>query len=436
MKILVFSSTPWNVDNSFGNTYSNIFEGIDNTEFANIYTSNGFPKNNISSIYFQIDEKSLFKNLLNKNIKTGRVINGKEDAIDLSFSESEKVSTLKKRRWRIFFWARRFLWFISRWNSDELNDFLISYKPDIIFVPLYHSTYLNKLVIYIKEFTGVKMVSYVSDDVYTLKRISLSPFYWLDRIANRRMIKKVVDKCEHLYVISEIQKKEYEKLLDINCSILIKGYNFTDKNKNIKDVLNTPLKFVYTGNIGAGRWKSLAMLANSIKTINKTEVKAELFIYTATPISKKIESVLNIKNMVYLMGSVPSEEIGQIQNEADVLVHVESTNLKDQLEVRHSFSTKLVDYFYRTRCILAIGKPDVASIDYLIRNDGALVAVNEEMIVSHLNNLIKNTEIISEYADKAWNCGKRNHQSEKIQKKLYNDLKSIIEEDKNDSITN
>lgn len=436
MKILVFSSTPWNTDNSFGNTYSNIFEGIDNVDFANIYCSSGFPKNNVPCLYFQLDEKSLFKNLFNKNINTGRVVDDNEDSIILSDMESKRLNSLKKKRWRIFFWARRFLWYISRWKSNELKEFIKSFKPDIIFVPLYHSTYLNKLILFIKEFTGVKMVAYVSDDVYTLKRVSFSPFFWLDRLANRRMIKKVVDQCEHLYVISEIQKREYEKLLGIDCSILIKGADFSEKNRKSKEYLNTPLKIVYTGNIGAGRWKSLEMLANSIKIINKTKVKAELFIYTATPISKEMESALNIKDMVYLMDPVPSEEIPQIQMDADILVHVESINLKERLEVRHSFSTKLVDYFHRARCILAIGMPDVASIDYLIKNDAALVANDQETITSHLNNLTRNPDLISEYADKAWECGKRNHQIEDIQRNLYNDLKSLVEEDKNESITN
>ncbi|MDN6729163.1 MAG: hypothetical protein L0L57_03220, partial [Alkalibacterium sp.] len=146
MKILVFSSTPWNIDNSFGNTYSNIFEGIDEFEFANIYSSYGVPKNNIKSSYFQINENSLFKNLFNHNIKTGRLIATNNDAIVLTNREVETINSVKKKRWRIFFWLRRALWFISRWKSVELDEFIQSFKPDIIFVPLYHSTYLNKVI--------------------------------------------------------------------------------------------------------------------------------------------------------------------------------------------------------------------------------------------------------------------------------------------------
>lgn len=96
MRILVFSSTAWNIDNSFGNTYSNIFEGIDNLEFAHIYTSFGIPKNNIIGTYFQIDEKSIIKNLLNPNAKTGRVINSNSEAVILTNSEVNSFNSAKK----------------------------------------------------------------------------------------------------------------------------------------------------------------------------------------------------------------------------------------------------------------------------------------------------------------------------------------------------
>lgn len=46
------------------------------------------------------------------------------------------------------------------------------------------------------------------------------------------------------------------------------------------------------------------------------------------------------------------------------------------------------------------------------------------------------TELIYEYANKAWECGRRNHQIKEIQSNLYKDLKSLVEEDKNEGITN
>lgn len=429
MRILVFSSTAWNIDNSFGNTYSNIFEGIDNLEFAHIYTSFGIPKNNIIGTYFQIDEKSIIKNLLNPNAKTGRVINSNSEAVILTNSEVNSFNSAKKKRWRIFFWLRRALWYMGRWKSSDLNDFIQSFSPDIIFVPLYHSTYLNKIILYLKKITGVPMVCYVSDDVYTLKRVSTNPFYWIDRLTTRRMIKKVVNQCEYMYVISDIQKLEYEKIFSKECRILVKGANFIDKSPNAKTEFNKPIKLVFTGNIGAGRWKSLVLIVKALEKINSKEILAQIYIYTMTPMTETMKKSLYSEGNSFLMGGVPAEEIPRIQKDSDILVHVESTRLKDRLEVRHSFSTKIVDYFRANRCIFAVGKDDVASIDYLINEDAAIVAQSEEDVYTKLDCLVNDKELITEYADKAWSCGKRNHQIYEIQKNLYQDLSSLVKED-------
>lgn len=428
MKVLVFSSTPWNTDNSFGSSYSSIFEGIDNIEFVNIYCTPGFPKNKINAKYFQITEKNLLKNLFNKNIKTGVEVSPDINFEELNEKETQLINSIKKKRWRVFFWLRRFLWRISRWKSIELKNFILKYKPDIIFVPLYHSTYLNRIILFIKEFTGLKMVGYVSDDIYSLKQFSLSPFYWIDRLITRIQIKKTVDKCEYIYVISDIQKNEYEKIFNKECRILTKGANF-DK-PDYKKHNNKPLKMVYTGNIGGGRWKSLATLGRVLAVINKNDIKMQLYIYSMTPLTRVMERALNIENIVFFMGGIPSEQVPAIQEDADILVHVEPTDLKGKLLVRHSFSTKIVDYFRAARAVFAIGWPKAASIDYLIQNDAALVAFDQKSITEQLQKIVNNMEILSEYAQKAWECGKRNHQINEIQKNLYNDLQALISKKK------
>ncbi len=429
MKILVVSDTSWNIDNSFGNTYSNLFEGIENLEFANIYCSYGTPKNNINGIYFQINEKSLIKNLIDPRVKAGGVIQKDEKHVDLSHKETNVIQSLKKKRWRIFFWVRRFIWYIGRWKSKSLNDFIINFDADIIFVPLYHSTYLNNIILYIKKLTGLKMVTYVSDDVYTLKKVSTNPFYWMDRLATRRMIKKVVNKSEFIYVISDIQKLEYEKIFKKDCKILIKGADFNDEKQDNKTEFNKPVKLVFTGNISAGRWKSLELIVNALEKINSKEILAQIYIYTMTPMTETMKKSLYSEGNSFLMGGVPAENIPQIQKDSDILIHVESTRLKDRLEVRHSFSTKLVDYFKAHRCIFAVGKDDVASIDYLLNEDAAIVAQCEEDVFIKLNRLISDKDLIMEYADKAWSCGKRNHRIDEIQNNLYHELSSLVKED-------
>lgn len=427
MRILVISSTVWNTDNSFGNTFSNLFEGIDDISIANIYCNYGDPKNNIKGRYFQINEKLLIKNILNsKNNDPGKLVT--TDVVNnLSNIEIKRLSSVKKRRWTVFFWIRKLIWFIGRWNSKELNNFIDDFKPDLIFVPLYHPSYLNRIILYVQKKTGVKLVTYALDDVYSLKRRSWSLFYWIERISNVRLSRKVIRRSDLMYSISEMQQDELKQQFNKKSKILRKGIEFNDLNvtypSNKKK--NKILKLVFTGNIYQGRWKSLSMISRALEEINKNSLNAQLYIYTASEVTSPMKKALFSEGNTFLMGSVPSEDIAKIQLDADILIHVESTDLKDRLEVRHSLSTKIVDYLSRSRCILAVGKRDVASIDYLKRNDIALIAEDTNQIIEILSGIIDKKIVLDDYSKRGIDFARKNHNINNIQNELYDDLNGL-----------
>lgn len=426
MKILIVSNTPWSKENSFGNSFSNIFEGIPDLEFANISCRTVTDLDSIVSACFEISEKSLLKNLKDKRSPSGKKIDIEALKNCKKSAEESNVKTFaRKKRWQVLFWARDLIWKLGRWKSQELLDFIDDFKPDLIFQPVYYSSYLNDIACFIQEYTNVPMLGYISDDCYTLRQFSLSPLYWIDRLYKRKKVKKTVDKCEILYVISDIQKQDYEKVFTPPCKVLTKCANFTEPPQ-LKTSYNTPLQLVFTGNIGTNRWKTLALIANALREINRDGTKAELRIYTATPITEKMKQALDIDGVSYLMGTVPASEISRIQSEADILVHVEAMDKKNKLAVRQSFSTKLVDYFKAARPILAVGPKDVASIYHLLQNNCALVADNEAELIEKISNCIENPNCLHTLAENAYVCGNRCHDAAKMKKMLYADLKNTV----------
>jgi hypothetical protein len=118
------------------------------------------------------------------------------------------------------------------------------------------------------------------------------------------------------------------------------------------------------------------------------------------------------------MGRVSADKIPEIQSDADVLVHVESFRFKERLLVHQSFSTKIVDHFVMARATFAVGATDVASIDYLLNRDAAVVAASRDDIEPKLRMLLGDDKMINEYALKGFNCGKENHDINYIQKML------------------
>lgn len=425
MRIIVLSSIAWADDNCFGSSFSNFFQGIDNLEIANISCRAGYPTGRQVKRYYQITEKTLISNLKNKENPSGReILCGSEHGCYEQQDDLKLRKIGQKKRWQILLWARDLIWAVGRWKSPELQKFIDDFAPDLIFQPIYFSGYLNDIAQYIKEHTMAPMIGYISDDCYTLKQFSVSPLYWIDRLYKRQKVKKTIEMCELLYVISDIQKEEYEKCFSTRCKILTKSADFY-LEPELKKGYNHPLQLVYTGNIGTNRWKSLEMIADVLENINRDGIQVQLRIYTATPLTRRMEKVLNRGASSVVMGSVPASEVSEIQRNADMLVHVEALDLKNRLKVRQSFSTKIVDYLKMGRPILAVGPKNVASIDHLIRNDCAVAANRKTELERKLCSLLENPSELNRIAVNAYACGRKYHDKQDIQEMLLQDMKAV-----------
>jgi hypothetical protein len=427
MRILVVSCTAWRDDNNIGNSYTNIFQGLEDIEIAHICCGSGIPNTKFVERHFHISEKNIIKNLLNNHIDCGCEFNSSklEDFTPIG-NINGFFDFMRNHRLQIFFWVRDIIWSFGNWKSSKLIEFVDSFDADIIFAPFLDTSYLNEMLLFLHKYVKKPIILYAWDDVYTLKQFSLSPLYWMNRFYQRHKLKRIASISSAMYTISDFQKKKYSNIFHMNCNILIKGYGFNSE-MNFNKITNDPIKLVFTGNIGHGRWETLAQIGQALQFANKDGMKAHLFIYTMTPMSSKMKKALDIKNSVILMGGVPATEIPKIQKDADILVHVESFHLKEKLIVKFSFSTKLVDYFATAKCIFAVGSIDVASIDYLIKNDAAVVATSQSEILGKIKLLVQNTNLIKEYNEKAWDCGKRNHQIDEIQQRLYKDLRELCD---------
>lgn len=151
-----------------------------------------------------------------------------------------------------------------------------------------------------------------------------------------------------------------------------------------------------------------------------------MYLYSATPLTEKQKAALADGKNSFLMGAVPSSKIEAIQKDADILVHAEGMNLKSRLQVHQSFSTKIVDYLKNARAVFAVGPSDAASIDYFINNASAITATNEAEVEEKLRCYTDKPENIKLYAEKAYECGKKNHSSKIMKKMVNDDLKELV----------
>lgn len=425
IKVLFITHAPWRNDISIGNSYSNIFAGMgDRLEFAQIFIRDGMPDNQLVDKYFCISEKALIKSILTrepvgKELKMNKLISLKPE----NFSKVYNV--MRSLRWNILLLARDMAGLLGKWKSKELDSFLDRYKPDIIFGTLIFIPIVNQIMLYAKEKTNAKLVTYPWDDWYHVNKSSISPFYYIRIFLERHYIKKCVAECSYLYTITEQMQKEYSHIFNKKCKVLRKGYSF-DKEPFYEKKRKSGIKLVYAGNIGDNRWKVLSAIAKAIERSNKLLAKKLVqYIYTLTPVTDEINRNLNIKGASKIMGSLPSNEVAAVLADADVLIHVEPVDSVKLGNCRLSFSTKIVDYFHCAKCILAVGGEN-ASMKYLKNNDAAIVVNDLNDLDQAVERLADDENVICEYGHRAWECGKKNHSISVIQDMVYRDFCSLV----------
>lgn len=425
IKVLVVTYLPWRNDTSIGNSFSNIFTNTDDKyEFAHIYFRSDKPNNEIVRKYFQISESKLIKNFFNRTpAGVSFEINKFDKSAASSFASGHSI--IRNLRWSIFLLLRDIISLYGPWKSKKLFDFIDDFKPDMVFGILDHVPVTNKLMVEIADKYKIPLITYAWDDFYNQTQLSFSPFTYIKRLFEKKYIKKCADKSKILYTISKEMQQEYSNCFNKECKLLFKGYDFNIDRHVLSD-LNKPIKILYTGNIGDDRWKVLAELAKSIKEINDNtkDTKFSLQIYTLSPITNAINKALNISYSSQIMPSVNGDEVVEILKDADMVVQVEPFSNK-RLKARLSFSTKIVDYFYSGKCILALGG-STAALEYLKRNDSAIIVERADKIKDVLNNISRRPIIITEYSQKAWECGKRNHDINKIQQEMHDDFVQLI----------
>ena len=428
MRILIISNSEWDKNNSFGNTFNNFFDGIENIEFANIYCREGNPNTALCHKFLKISDKDLVKSLIDKKHHPAKIVvptENNNNGVPVTNDNKKLLSFIKQKRWSVFFIIREILWSVSDYKEQPFHEFIEDFAPDILLLPTYSFGYINKMALYIQKKYNLPMISYMSDDEYSFRRFRFSPLYWMLRLYQSKWSVKGLKQSKLVYVISETQRRECKKDLNIDCKVLTKCADFSDEKKLEFKEPNDVLKIVYAGNISQGRYEILSELAKAIEKINSDSKKFELNIYTLTPLTKKQKIALSTES-VHIYPPVSYMEIREIQKNSDILLHVEGFSLKEKLAVHQSFSTKIVDYLETNRCIFAIGDDYCASIQYFIENECGAVATKKEYIETELLKLHNNRDLLKIYAQKGWESGKKYHHKPIVQNMVKQDLKELL----------
>lgn len=425
-KVLVVSTNAWR-DNTGINTLIELFKCWDIERIAQIYTKSTLPHTTVCNEFFSISENAVMRSVLNRNVVTGHRVQNElagEQTKDAQVQNEQKMYSSAKGKLREFMAVcRELIWKFGKWKTAELDQFIDEFDADVLFVPIYPTIYMGRIQKYIIDRTKKPVVSYLSDDNYTFQSIGKDPISIIQRLILRKYVKYIVAHSSRLMVIAPKQKEEYDRIFGVDSVVLTKGIDFEPFEPY---TVSCSIKMVYTGKLIIGRWKSLVAIADALGEINRDGKKAELDIYTTDSLTEEQNKALN-RNGCSVKGSLTLSQVKEVQKKADILVFVESLEKKYKYTARLSFSTKITDYLKSGKCIFAIGDKEIAPIDYFNRYDSAVTASSYDEIAVKLTDLLNRSEMIEEYAQKAYSCGKEHHDRSKMDGLLIETITSARE---------
>lgn len=429
MRVLLLLSESWNDVEFPNNNMTNWFQNIEDVEIWTISGSAQLPNNECCKEYFLVGEMDMLKSIYDKKRAGKRFILEKKPQ---SYEKQNCEFTKQKKVKRLFsgelaYLVRDIVWRVGKYNLDAMKKFIDDCNPDIVFSQRRGSIKMCRLEQTIMGMTSAPMIAYTGDDEYSLHQFSLSPIFWMRRIWVRKWLRNTVKKYSLLYSQSERQMKEYKKDTQVKTKFLVKCGSF-DKSK-VHTSVGNPIQIVYAGKLYCNRWKTLRMISKAIVKINEESHK-QIFclnIYTADTISKKMNEALNDGINSVIHGAVSAEEVIRIYNKSDIVLHVESFDLHNRLLTQDSFSTKVIDCLSSGAAIMAVCWEKHAAFQYLKKQDAAITASSIEEIYNKLLNISKNPLLIEEYAQRAYDCGVKNHERSIIQEQLKGDMRRVIQ---------
>lgn len=408
-------------------TFSSLLKGYNKEKLACLYIRANKSDSPVCNHYFQIIEGRVMKSILHRKMQTGFEYYTEEGEQSIEDQYQEELNSEKKRygffrkfRSYLFLFAREFVWKLGKWKSRELDQFLDTFNPEVLFIPIEGYIHFNRINEYIiARKRPKKVIGFLWDDNFTYKQTPHNIGYLLHRFWLRFSVKRLVKQCDTIFAISPKMKEECDREFGINSVLLTKPIHNPQPFKPYTP--SSPIRILYTGNLYIQRDQTIALLVDAIRKVNQGGTMVFLDIYTSTQLSKKMYHRIQVDGCCQIHGSIPQNEVIEKQKEADILLFVESFSTKNQ-SARLSFSTKITDYLNSGRCIWAIGNKDLSAIEYLEKENAAFISSNINSIYLTLNQIISKKSGIQTFAKNAFFCGRKNHNEEIIQSKIYSVL--------------
>ncbi len=413
-KVLVISHNVFSNTSNMGRTLANFFLGWPKDKIAQFYIHSEQPTTDVSINYFRVTD---FDNIKKPKGKIGTVFGEADITPDLASERVDaggeaKIYQHGRSRKPYMYLGRNFIWGLNRWYNKRLKAWLDEFSPEVIFFASGDYAFSYRIAQKIAKRFNIPIVTYVCDDFYFVKKDDNSFLYRLSKRQFDRTMKKLFSENLELVAICDKISEDYEKEFGTRSHTVM---TTSTQGKLEKVEKEGKVKFSYIGNLGYDRHIQVADIGKTLFEVSGGEILLD--VYSGEKKEEKLK-LLTKENGIDFHGSIPYDEVVKVMQESDVLTHTESFDEDMRKKVRHSVSTKIADSLSTGKCLFAYGPDDVASMEYLAKNDAAYCVTEKDKLSTALKELIENEDLRKEYAKKAEAVAEKFHNMEENCKKI------------------
>jgi glycosyltransferase involved in cell wall biosynthesis len=431
-RVLVVNGGPFEYKTNHGIVMSSLFKGWPKDRLAEIYFSQLMePEFDVCEQYWRVTRLNVLKSMMGKT--SSGILNPKQfpngDAVSTTPSDQDVRTPCERLLGRISSFQVRTLfneiiYKLPSVFSSRLRAWIDRFQPDLVFSMLGSGALLHANL-KISRLWNIPCVPYFTDDwiswLYKDHFLAISL-----RTGLERLFKKYLSRSPIRITVSKEMSEEF--IGRYGGAFIPNLYPYDPPSISgppIQRESTDRVRFIYLGSFQPDRWRTLKMLGEVLAKLDAEGIRGELLIYSFPGDIKTFGDALRMEPVSRVMGTAVAADGPGIQQSADVLVHVESFGLHGITQARLSFSTKIPQYLFAKKCILAFGPPEVASMRYFVSTQTALTVTKEdpELLAAELRRLIIDKNLRQQYTEHGYQVAKENHdgdgQRERLRSHLY-----------------
>lgn len=430
---LIIQNNPFSYKTGNGKTLAAIFAQWDSKNLAQIFTSNLQPDFFICKRYFKMSDAAALKSFM-RHCACGAEISDKDCAGKDDPGERKKSSNLKSgiqgwmRGSHFVAIVRDFIWRKSKWNNENLRQWLDDIQPQFVFLLAGNMSVFYDMAFFICNKFRIPLFLQITDD-YFIYRSGCNPWKNLHR---RRMSKKLdeaIKQCECSFVICDKMARVFAEKYGGKYFVCMNSVEVQDLQETEVKHDRKNINLVYAGNLGINRWKVLSLIGQALAELKQEGISACLHVYSSYVPTKKIQKKLTLPSVSEFCGSVYGEELDRVKNGADILVHVEAFEKRYRQLTYTAMSTKVPEYLGSGRPILAVGPSEAASIEFLNQNEAALVVTewSKEAIKEQIRRFVSGGDELAEMRERAVRIARERFSRDKSAEHIFNIISEVCD---------